>query len=91
VTERNPVRVGRGPKAERAYLGSLRGPKGEAIEFKRLGSCCAFKTPNAWVGETGLLDRYEITYAGLEKPMVLYLDMYDHEKPFVPAGLTKAP
>ena len=94
VSEKNPVRVGQkdsGPKAETAYLASLRGPKGETLEYKRQGSCCPFKTSNALVGGKALLDSYEVTYAGAEKPIIFYLDMYDYEQPLVPPGFTKAP
>src|SRR5437773_6903577 len=84
VTEKNPIRVGRkngGARDEDIYLRSLRGPQGENVQYKRLGSCCQFKTPNAWIGDMGLLDKYEVTYASLDKPMILYLDMYDYEQP----------
>ena len=38
----------------------------------------------------GLLDRYEVTYPGLEKPVVLYLNYYDYERPKIPVGFSKA-
>ena len=91
LTEKNPIRVGSGPEAERAYLSSLRGPHGETVQYERKGSCCSFKTPNAWVGGKALLDMYHVTFEGLAKPIVLYVDMYDYEQPLVPVGLTKAP
>lgn len=93
VTEKNPIRVGQkggGPSAEQAFLNSLRGPHGEAVEYKRLGSCCFFETPNGLMDGKALLDRYEVTYVGLEKPIVLYLDMYDYEQPLIPVGFSKA-
>jgi hypothetical protein len=93
VAEPNPVRVGQrggGPIAEETYLASLRGPKGEPIGFKRRGSCCPFNTPNAMVGGVALLDKYEVTYKGQEKPVIFFLDMYDYEKPLAPVGFTKA-
>lgn len=91
-SETDPIRVGRkesGPRAARAYLDSLRGPRGEEVQYKRLGNCCHFKTPNAWVEGWALLDRYEVTYRGLEQPVILYLDLYDYEQPRVPVGFTK--
>jgi len=92
VTEKNPIRVGQkngGPRDEDIYLKCLRGPKGESVQYKRLGGCCFFKTPNALIGDKAMLDRYELTYSGLDKPIDLYLDMYDYEQPLVPIGFTK--
>jgi hypothetical protein len=94
VTEKNPIRVGQkngGARDEDMYLSSLLGPKGEKLEYARLGSCCTFKTPNAWVGGKALLDKYQVSYPGLENSVFLYLDMYDYEQPLVPVGFTKAP
>jgi hypothetical protein len=34
----------------------------------------------------GLLDLYEVTYEGLEQPVILYLDMYDEGPVAAPAG-----
>jgi hypothetical protein len=95
-TEENPVKVGgagdeRGPSNERAYLAALRGPSGQVVSFERRGSCCVFKTKNGIMGEGGLLDIYEVTYDGQEKPTTLYLNMYDYEAPQVPRGFTRAP
>lgn len=90
-TEKNPIKVG--GMATRAsnelkFLNALQGPNGEKIKFNRLGSCCSFKTKNALIGKTGLLDKYEITYAGLDKPTILYINAYDFESPMCPKGLT---
>lgn len=76
-----PIKVGdgdfkNGARNERIFLSSLRGPNGEKVSFKRLGSCCEFKTPNGFLGG-GLLDRYEVFYEGLKEPKILYLNMYD--------------
>ena len=92
-SESNPVRVGRlngGPRAAELFLSSLRGPEGQPIKFKRLGSCCFFETPNAWVGGEAPLDTYEVRYKGLKEPLILYVDMYDYEQPSVPVGLTSS-
>ncbi|MEL6614719.1 MAG: hypothetical protein AAFQ43_03225 [Bacteroidota bacterium] len=88
-TEAQAIRVAgladRGPASERAYLDRLRGPMGQAIEYERQGSCCAFETPRG-IGGIGLLDMYEVTYEGLDEPVMLYLNMYDP-----PEGDLKAP
>ena len=91
-TPKKPIRVGQGLGAfvEQAYLNALRGPRGEAVTYERVGGgCCMFATPNNPFGK-GLLDRYAVTYAGLAAPIVLYIDMYDWERPLVPVGLTRA-
>lgn len=36
----------------------------------------------------GLLDVYEITYDGLDKPIELYINMYDYNDPMIPVGFT---
>ena len=92
-SESNPIRVGRlhgGPRDSELFLSSLAGPEGQRVKFKRLGSCCFFETPNAWVGGKALLDRYEVRYRGLKQPAILYLDIYDYEQPKVPIGFTSA-
>ena len=89
-TEKNPIMVGGkdgGPKNERRFLNALTGPKGEPISYKRLGSCCFFSTKNGGFG-SGLLDKYEITYEGLESPIILYINMYDSDVLKVPVGFT---
>lgn len=88
-SEENPVMVGGGsdgPKNERRYLNALTGPNGQQILYKRLGSCCPFTTKNSEWG--GMLDKYEITYEGLDESMVLYLNMYDSDTLKVPVSLT---
>lgn len=92
-TEGNPIKVGRqrgGPSAEEAYLRSIAGPAGEPVKYKRLGSCCEFETPNGLAGLGGLLDVYEVKYRGIEKPVNLYLNMYDYEQPLAPIGFSVA-
>jgi TPR repeat protein len=77
VEEKNPVCAGQGYVAEWAYLNALRGPSGEVVYYRSLGQCCVFKTENAERG--GFLDRYELTYDGLAKPVVLYMNMFSGE------------
>lgn len=87
-TEKNPVMVGGtsdGPKNERRFLNALAGPKGETIEYYRIGSCCPFNTKNSSFG--GMLDMYNISYGGLEEDIVLYINMYDSDTLKVPVGL----
>jgi hypothetical protein len=81
----NPIHVGGGPTGQRAFLEALRGPEGQPLAWRRLGSCCEFETPNGLMG-LGLLDLYEVTYEGLEQPVILYLNMYDSGPVAAPAG-----
>lgn len=90
-TKENPIKVAGlsngGPSSEQFYLSSLRGPNGEKVEFKRRGSCCPFSTPNG-IGGYGMLDIYEVAWKGLDKPVVLYLNMYDKPTEIkAPAGM----
>jgi hypothetical protein len=84
-TPEDPIKVGGGPQGEREYLRFLRGPEGQPLRFQRLGSCCGFSDPSLPLGG-GLLDMYEVTYEGLEKPVTLFLDMYRREEPRAPSG-----
>ncbi|HEU4558558.1 MAG TPA: hypothetical protein VFS20_11945 [Longimicrobium sp.] len=72
------------------YLNSLRGPGGERVGWQRLGSCCAFSTPNGLGGRGGMLDAYEVVYPGQPAPVTLYLNMYDPpNRTEVPHGFTR--
>ena len=86
----NPINVGglqNGALNQRLFLSALAGPNGEEISFQRIGSCCPFPTPNGFNGR-GLLDKYEVTYAGLSTPIILYLNFYDSDVLKVPVGFT---
>jgi hypothetical protein len=85
-TEANPISTGDGPSGERAYLNRLTGPNGEKIQYSRIGSCCPFKTKNGLLDNTGMLDKYEVTYEGLGRKIILYLNMYDKGEMVAPKG-----
>lgn len=90
-SKENPIMVGgvkteEGPLNERRFLNALTGPKGEMVRYSRTGSCCPFKTPNGTFNNTGLLDRYEVTYEGLGKPVYIYINMYDFGELKAPKG-----
>jgi hypothetical protein len=90
--QNNPIKVGgttesSGPLNERRFLNALLGPNGETVTYVRKGSCCAFKSPNGFNG-VGLLDRYEVTYDGLETPVILFINMYDYGELKAPVGFT---
>lgn len=94
VTQKKPVCVGgidkSGVRNQQSYLNALRGPQGEEIRYRRQGSCCAFRTPNGLIDNMGMLDIYELSWAGNEKPMLIYINMYDKGPLLAPVGLTIA-
>ena len=71
------------------YLHSLTGPQGEKVTYKRIRSCCFFKTVNSdpTYQHVGVLEVYEIYYNGLkgQKP-ILYLNFFDEGKVYAPQG-----
>jgi hypothetical protein len=87
-TPEQAVQVGGGAmfvaSRERRYLDALRGPAGEPIQYKRMNSQ---ESPDG----QSILDRYEVTYEGAEKPAVLYLDAYHFDdRLLAPKGFTCA-
>jgi hypothetical protein len=85
----NAIQVGGGAMyagaRERRYLDALRGPAGEPLQYKRTGSR-PFEQNSLTI-----LDIYEVTYPGLEKPIVLYLDAYHFDDALrAPKGFTCA-
>lgn len=87
-TEKNPIKVGGftlGPQNVRNYFNSITGPNGEAVSFRREGSCCQFKTANSPFG-MGMLDIYSISYAGKNDTIQLYLNLYDKATLKAPKG-----
>ena len=83
----NPIKPGSGFESEWRYLNALRGPTGEIVHYQRLGHCCAFNTDVAERGK-GFLDQYELTYDGLAKPLILYLNMFEEAQLIAPQGFT---
>lgn len=89
---KNAIKVGAGgaasgPASERMFLNALRGPGGEKISYSRRGSCCGVESSHAPLG-VAMLDLYEIKYKGLDKPILLYLNMYDPGVLQAPKGFT---
>lgn len=89
-TPKNPVKVGSddggGPLNERRFLNALLGPNGEHVEYYRAGSCCPFKTPNGLLDNTGLLDRYRVSWQGAKDTLDIYINMYDKGDLKIPVG-----
>lgn len=84
TTVAKPVKTG-GLVATRhtQYLNALRGPSGQGIRYARVSTAIADD------GIT-MLDVYELQYAGLEKPIRLFLDFYHFAEPMAPVGLACA-
>jgi hypothetical protein len=88
----NPIKVGgsnesSGPRSERRFLNALLGPNGEEVKYFRAGSCCPFKTPNG-ILDTGLLDRYRVSWTGSKDTLDIFINMYDKGDLQIPVGLT---
>jgi len=71
---------------EYAFIAQLTGPNGEEIIARRIGSGWPVKSKSSPFGKA-MLDKWEITYEGLNEPIVLYLNGYDYKKPKCPMGL----
>lgn len=89
----NPVKVGgmdknSGPRNQQHYLNALLDPNGGPVAYKRLGNCCPFETPNGAIGNTGVLDKYILTWRGNGQGIILYLNMYDYGDLEIPDGFT---
>lgn len=87
-----PVNLGFGLLHEREsnkekYLNALRGPNGEEITYSYDQSCCPFPTNTSELGG-GLLDIYRISWEGNQKPLFLYINIYEKGKVLIPLGLT---
>ena len=82
-SKEKPIKVGGTPvygaARQRRFLQALVGPAGQPITFTRRGS---IRTDRDDI----ILDLYEVKYAGVEKPIELYLDWYRWDPPRAPQG-----
>lgn len=88
----NPIKVGgandkSGPLNERRFLNALFGPNNKKMTYFRAGSCCPFKTPNGFIGYSGMLDIYRLTEIGSKDTLDIYINMYDTGDLKIPVGL----
>lgn len=72
---------------QQRFLNALAGPNGELLSFKKLESCCPFPTKRSEMG-AGFLEVYEVTWEGLQKPIRLYLNIYEKGVLMVPVGFS---
>jgi len=88
-----PIKLGgfmRGTKYagyHREFFSKLVGPKEQRVKSRRLGRCCAFTDKSLPFG-AGFLDKYELSYNGIVKPVVIYVDLYKYDQPRAPLGFT---
>jgi hypothetical protein len=90
LTPGNAVKVGgvdSGPKNERRYLNGLLGPDGQKVSYRRISSCCPVESKNGMMG-LAMLDKYEVKYDGQEKPVIIFINMYDPGILWAPVGFT---
>lgn len=81
----NPIRVGTvnlydGISRMEAYLNTLRGPNMEEISYIRLSP--------QFNAQDEVVDAYQITYSGLDSPVILYFSIYSYSTPMAPLGFT---
>lgn len=69
------------------FLNALAGPKGEAIFYTKIETCCPFPSKRTDMG-AGLLDVYEISWKGQSKPVRLYLNIYEKGYLYIPLGFS---
>jgi hypothetical protein len=88
----NPINVGgvqdkEGPLNEQRFLNALYGPNDKKMTYFRAGSCCPFNTPNGFIDNVGMLDRYRLTEIGSKDTIDIYINMYDAGDLKIPYGL----
>jgi hypothetical protein len=71
---------------QKYFFNALAGPNGEKITYTKMENCCPFPTKSSDLG-AGFLDVYEVTWDGLKKPIVLYVNIYERGLLMVPVGL----
>lgn len=94
-SQQKPIKVGRseisgGSGNEKAYLELLLDAQGNSIEYKKIGSCCSYKSENGFLGNA-LLNQYEISFHskdGKFQKAIVYISHYDFEHPKVLYGFT---
>lgn len=98
-SEDNPIMIGMSDINEGAanrtkYLNALLSPNGKPVVYKRLKPCCPFSTPNyknlSPNSNYGMLEKYELSYEGIQKPVILYLNLYDQGPIYTPKGFLMA-
>jgi hypothetical protein len=69
------------------YFNSITGPNGEVVRYKRLKSCCPYKTVNSEefpYQNLAVLEVYQVLYDGLKEPILIYINFFDEGKVMAP-------
>lgn len=94
LNRNRPVKVGggwqEGVRRSLEYLGQLQGENSEVPTITRIGSCCAFSTPNAQQGRQGRLEVYDLTFKQWGRAKIVYVNTYDEDDLDVVDGLERA-
>jgi hypothetical protein len=78
----DPVRVGWGNRGVMTFFELLRGPDGQRVAWRRVGTCCGAEAASPRSG----LEVFEVTYEGLDEPVRLYLDPHHGAAIHAPEG-----
>ena len=74
------------------YFKALRSPENKGISFRRIKSCCPFKTVNSpqyQFNHLAVLEIYELTYENQIAPVRVYINFFDQDqKILAPKGFT---
>ncbi len=91
-TKKQPIKVGGGTSAgyHFQYLEHLRGPKGEKLEIRRIGSCGSYPNPDTTLTkyDQGVLTCFSINCSSFKEPRTLYLDKYRVGDLYIPKDCT---
>ncbi len=83
----SPVACGRGIDGEMEYLSKLRGPDGQQVHCVRMQDCCPFRI---FPSGEGYLSRWELSYEGISKPVILYINTFVRAPVRAPNGFAFA-
>lgn len=91
-SQHSPIKVGGAAEGQsarhrEAYFNLLLGPKGQSVSYVDQGTCCSFELQPGGT-EKGDLHVLLVSYRGMSKPVILYLDYYHFEAPKAPTGFT---
>lgn len=96
-TPKKPIKLGvtdlsLGTTYPEMYFKALRGSENQQVHFRRVKSCCPFKTINSQeygFNYLAVLEIYELTYEGLGKNIQVYVNFFDEpEKVLAPQGFS---
>ena len=87
-----PVNVGftsmdEGYNNQVRFLNALAGPNGEQIKIEKKDACCPFPTKKTDMG-AGTIDIFEVSWNGLPKPILLYINRFEKGELMIPIGFS---